>query len=204
MARKPVHLSANSPRPEGRQVMWEAMRKLRRFRLTDIEDQTRITEATVDTYVKGLTAAGYLQRIDAPEPPADTRYAPHWWELVKDIGVEAPRVTQAGKPVTQGRGREQMWRTMRIIGEFNWRELAVQASTEAHPVKENEAKDYVHHLHKAGYLACVKAGGPGRAARYRMFPSRYTGPQPPMVQRIKQVFDPNIGQVVWPKEDDHE
>ncbi|KMQ74033.1 hypothetical protein [Marinobacter subterrani] len=204
MARKPVHLMANAPRPEGRQVMWEAMRKLRRFRLSDIEDQTRILEKTVQTYVKGLTRAGYLKRIEAPEPPADTRYPPHWWELVNDVGVEAPRVTQDGKPVTQGRGREQMWRTMRIIGSFNWRELAVQASTEDHPVKPGEAKDYVHHLYKAGYLGCVQAGGPGQAARYRLFPSRYTGPLPPMVQRIKQVFDPNVGRVVWPKEDDHE
>jgi hypothetical protein len=93
---------------------------------------------------------------------------------------------------------------MRIVGEFKYRELAVQASTDSHPVKENEAKDYVHHLNKAGYLACVRPSQPGRAARYRMIPTRYSGPQAPMVQRIKHVFDPNTGKVVWPKEADHE
>lgn len=204
MPRKPIHLSANARRPEGRQVIWEAIRKLRRFRLTDLEDATRINEKTLHTYVQGLTNAGYLVQIDAPVPPKDPRSAPLWWTLQNDCGIEAPRVTKDGKPVTQGRGREQMWRTMRIVGEFNFRELAVQASTDSHPVKENEAKDYVHHLNKAGYLACVKPGQPGRAARYRMIPSRYSGPQAPMVQRIKQVFDPNTGTVVWPKETNDE
>lgn len=204
MARKPVHLTANTRRPEGRQVMWEAMRKLRRFRLLDLEDATRIREATLHTYVKGLTRAGYLAEVEPAEPPKDSRYAQQWWALANDVGIEAPRVTKDGKPVTQGRGREQMWRTMRIIGEFSFRELSVQASTEQHAVKENEAKDYIHHLHKAGYLICVKPGRPAHAARYRLIPSRYTGPQAPMIQRIKQVFDPNTGSVVWPKESDHE
>lgn len=28
--------------------------------------------------------------------------------------------------------------------------------------------------------------------------ARYSGPKAPQVQRVQQVFDPNLGKVVWP------
>ena len=202
MARKPVHLTAKARHPQGRQVIWEAIRRLRRFRVTDIEGETRIKHATLKTYLQGLTNAGYLKQVDDPELRVpDARYQPIWWELVNDIGVEAPRVTKSGAAVTQGRGREQMWRTMRIIGDFSTRELAVQASTEQHTVKDNEAKDYCHHLARAGYLLCTQPGRPCHPGRYRLLPSRYSGPHAPQIQRIKQVFDPNLQKVVWRPEE---
>lgn len=197
MPRKPVHLMASARRPEGRQVIWQAIRRLHRFSLHDLERATRIHETTLKTYLVGLTNAGYLARVDAEEPAAEVRYQPAYWSLVRDIGIEAPRVRKDGTEVTQGRGREQMWRTMRIIGEFNAGELAVQASTEEHRVDPAEAKHYCHYLYKAGYLARTQAARRGSLARYRLLPSRYTGPQPPQIQRIRQLWDPNLGRVVW-------
>lgn len=197
MPRKPVHLTASARRPEGRQVIWEAIRRLRRFRLDELEHATRIREATLKTYLLGLTNAGYLRRIDAEQPAAEARYQAAHWELVRDVGIEAPRVRRDGAEVTQGLGREQLWRTMRIIGEFNYRELAVQASTEAHPVAPGEAKHYVGYLFRAGYLACTQPATAQTIARYRLLPSRYTGPQPPQIQRVHQVWDPNLSKVVW-------
>lgn len=200
MARKPVHLIAAAPRPEGREVVWAEIRRLRTFTVADLEHATRITEATIRTYLLGLTRAGYLRRTD--DPVERTRYEPARWELVRDVGVEAPRVRKDGTEVTQGRAREQMWRTMRILREFTHRDLAIQASTETCQVAEADAKDYVKYLCRAKYLVCISTGGPGTLARYRFVPSRYTGPRPPMIQRIKQVFDPNLGRVMWSANND--
>jgi hypothetical protein len=33
--------------------------------------------------------------------------------------------------------------------------------------------------------------------RYRFLAARYSGPKPPMIQRIKAVYDPNRSEVVW-------
>lgn len=197
MPRKPVHLNANTKRPQGRQVIWEAIRRLRRFRVADLEEATRNNEGTIKTYVRALTNAGYLRRIDEQYPARETRYQPAYYELVHDVGVEAPRVRKDGTEVTQGRGREQLWRTMRIVGEFDYRTLAVQASTEAHPITEGEAKHYTEYLARAGYLVRTAEATHQGPARYRLLPSKYTGPRPPMIQRVRQVWDPNLQKVVW-------
>lgn len=196
MARRPVHLTAAGKRPEGRQVIWEAIRRRREFTISDLEDSTRINEETIRTYVTGLTRAGYLDREEPEQRPGE-RFQPSVWRLINDVGIEAPRVRRDGSVVTQGRGREQLWRTMRILGEFDYRELAVQASTEAHPIAMTEAQTYCQYLHRAGYLADIVPGGPNRPARYRLLMSRYSGPQAPQIQRIRQVWDPNLQQVVW-------
>jgi hypothetical protein len=60
----------------------------------------------------------------------------------------------------------------------------------------------------AGYLIEIKKGqaqGTSRLpARFRFNPARNTGPRPPMIQRTKAVYDPNLGQVVWQEEPDHD
>lgn len=197
MGRKAVHLTATAARPEGRDVIWAAIRKLRTFSTLELEGATRVKEATIRTYVMGLERAGYLLRIDSAPGRVPGAYSAARWELVHDVGVEAPRVTREGKPVTQGSAREQMWRTMRILGTFTYRDLAIQASTESTSVDEEDAKSYCRYLKHAGYLQLVQRGAPGRLNVYRFINARYSGPRPPMVQRVRQVFDPNLNQVVW-------
>ncbi|MDT4835434.1 hypothetical protein FQZ97_690990 [compost metagenome] len=62
------------------------------------------------------------------------------------------------------------------------------------------AYSYLRDLTLAGYVLVVdegKTGPKGRPARYRLAPGKYTGPLPPMIQRDGQVFDPNLGLVVY-------
>lgn len=198
--RKPVHLTANAKRPEGRQTMWEAMRKLRRFTISELETSTRLKEGALRSYVEALTKAGYLQR-ERPTERVNGAFPRATWSLVRDTGVEAPRVRKDGSQVTHGYGREQLWRTMRIIGDFNHHELALQASTEEHPVAVQEAAFYCQYLARAGYLVVTAEGGPNRATRFRLLPSRYSGPRAPQIQRIRQVWDANKQAVVWRPED---
>jgi len=57
----------------------------------------------IRAYTKGLVNAGHLQR------EGET------FSLVRDIGVDAPRVRDDGRRVTVGARREQIWRTLKIL-----------------------------------------------------------------------------------------
>lgn len=194
--RKPVHLEAQGPKCD-RQSMWEAMRRLHKSGQTITVRKVWELGAEwaprgrVRDYIIGLHAAAYLECTSAG-PGKTVEY-----RLAKDCGLEAPRVRKDGTEVTQGRGREQMWRTIKIIGEFSSRDLAANASTPDFPVAEGTAKDYCVMLAAAGYLATTRHGSPGVEARYRLVPSCWTGPRAPMIQRLKQLYDPNTGKVVY-------
>ncbi|MEB3167886.1 MAG: hypothetical protein VKK97_04050 [Synechococcaceae cyanobacterium] len=166
-----------------RDALWAAIRRLGAFTLKDVRGETRCSKGQVEEYVKGLAAAGIVERV-ANELG---RYV-----LVKDSGIEAPRVRRDGTLVTMGRGREQLWQTMLALGSFTVADLFVAASTDDHAVAESEARSYCQALCQAGYLVRGVGG-------YRLV--RYTGPLPPMIQRIKAVYDPNLKAVVWSSEE---
>lgn len=202
MGRKPAHLTAAA---SSQDVIWTAIRakKGQPFTRADLivyiagRQYTGISDHTVNSYVQRLERGGYLEIVKSEQVRGITRT--NVYRLAKDAGVHAPRLDKNGNKSTQGTGRECMWRAMKIIGEFDARELAINASTDAVKVKENEAKDYVKHLFKAGYLHRTRESKPGRLARYKLLPSKNTGPRPPQVQRVKSVYDPNLAQVVWPR-----
>lgn len=154
---------------------------------------------TVLTYMVGLGKAGYIaDAMEARTLPLLARRELRRYRLVRDVGVEAPRVTADGKPVTQGIGRDQMWRAMRVLKTFDWRELVLAASTERHPVAKDEAKTYLKFLARAGYLVVTRAArGGAAAARYRFVRARDTGPRAPLVTADKSVMDGNTGELVF-------
>ncbi|MBZ9574386.1 hypothetical protein [Modicisalibacter sp. MOD 31.J] len=181
-----------------RQRIWEAIRALHAdgqpitardvwAGMPDTMPRTR-----VDDYIRSLVAGGYLRCRN----PERRRGVAAEYALVRDVGVEAPRVRRDGtQPPTPG--REQLWRTLKIVGDFTATELADAASTPTTPIAQATAAEYCHFLKGAGYLQVTRPGAPGVAERYRLIPSRWTGPQAPMIQRTKRLFDPNTGQVVF-------
>jgi hypothetical protein len=182
-----------------RQRIWAAIRKHDgEFGSYTIARRSNADDETVYTYLYSLEKAGFIECTNPSAPLATERK----WKLARDNGIEAPRVDKSGKPVKMGLGNEAMWRTMRILKDFDCTELAGHASTEEVPIKIDAVKSYVKFLHRAGYLAQTAEAnratrGRARAARFRMIPSKYTGPRPPMIQRTKSVYDPNLGKVVW-------
>lgn len=212
MARQSVDreaLKGGSPRER----LWRAIRALKTFDLNTLLDRSKVNKATARTYLECLTAAGQVKlagtrpatrmRSNSLAKPQDAKL----YTLVRDTGAEAPRLKRDGHPVLAGRARENMWRTMKMLGKFTVLDLAAAATTEKVLVSEIDAKDYARHLALAGYLAIDGSGrrAAGRnpaGATYVFLNSRFTGPKPPMVQRTKCVFDPNLRRIVWHPEID--
>lgn len=178
-----------------REKLWVEIRRLRTFKAADLVT-LRVRRETVTRYLKCLTAAGILDK-QTGQPAKRGSFAPQVYTLIRDFGVETPRVRKTGEIVTQGVAREQLWRSIRILREFNATELHVTASTPSIPVRLSEARFYLGKLLQAGYLRRTHRGVPGRMARYRLLPTRNSGPKPPMVQASGDVYDPNVGRVVW-------
>lgn len=189
-----------------RPQMWAAIRRLgadgRFFTLDDIRGALRgpVKRERVRDYLKALVAGGYLEPVVIPgqvtDKPGLLRFkATPAYRLIRDPGAEAPRVRADGSPVTQGQGREAMWRTLRILGVCTLRELVATASTPDWTITESEARDYCDRLARVGFLA-RESGPSGR--RYWLFPGRYTGPRPPQIRRNKQVWDPNTNTLYSP------
>ncbi len=140
---------------------------------------------TVEDYLKSLVAAGI---VAVELSPTTHRYS--IFTLVQDTGAEAPRVRKDGSIVPPTK-TEALWRSIKMIGTFTHAELAASAA-----VTDPQAKDYCEHLARAGYLLVVEKKHP-LPTRYRLAPTKNTGPLPPQVQRTKTLYDPNLRQVVW-------
>lgn len=195
--RRPVELEMVGGK-SSRQRIWEAIRaKRERFTRYNVSRRADVDDLTAQTYLLALLKGGFIEQTNTTVTWEEKEY-----RLVKDYGLEAPRLDRQGRPVIQGQGQEQMWRTMRIMSsDFNASELAGFATMGGVEIKPNTARDYIKHLHHAGYLTITNKG-PGRGnggplTRYRLPANKYTGPRPPKVQRTKSVYDPNTNEVVW-------
>lgn len=196
--RKPVHLErigGKSPR----QRIWEVIRKNRNnFNLRKLERETSLPEDTIKTYLKSLLAGGFIESGYTEALPRFGRCS-----LIKDIGIDAPRLKRDGSPVTDGLCRQAAWQTMRMLKRsFTPEDVAELASTSFMSVTVANVKDYLKQLRKAGYLTVTL--GAQKKNIYLLNPSHDTGPRAPMVQRTKRVYDPNLDKVMWVEEPEND
>ena len=183
-----------------RQLIWDAIRHqhlddgiitMQGIRIA-LKRHPELSESRISDYLRSLIAGGFLVRRNPDAPPATTAI----YFLQRDVGVEAPRVRRDGT-LPPPPGREQLWRTLKIIGAFTGQELADAASTPQVPVAKATADEYIKMLSRAGYLQTVVEPSPGVPGRYRLVPSHWTGPMAPMIRRTKELYDPNTGAVVY-------
>lgn len=205
MARKPARLErAGALTPRDR--MWAAIRALNGPTMTaslfspaEIALHSAQHIDTVLSYLQGLAAAGYIAQHEADRPHGRPLRVFFQYHLVRDTGVDAPRVTVEGKPVTAGLVNEQLWLAMRALrGEFDCLALAQAVRDAGGQVSIQTVKTYVTFLARAGYLGIFAASRPGTQARYRFNRARNTGPRAPLITRLREVIDANTGAVVWP------
>ncbi|MFD1914141.1 hypothetical protein [Halodurantibacterium flavum] len=187
-ARKAGRRPASTP-SVGRQEIWEAIRlQAGGFTAASLSTASGANRKTIEDYLRCLHPAGVIERAGEDG-----------WRLADDRGHHAPRLNRAGKPVVQGAGTENMWRSMRMLATFSPRDISAHSSTPEVQVTEPTAKSYCGMLLRCGYLRVIRKASPGvRQATYRLI--RNSGPKPPQVQRVKRIYDPNTGEVHMPGE----
>lgn len=192
MTRAKGRKSADAAR-DNRQLVWEALKTASEqtawVTLGVIVDQTDVNRKTASDYLGCLVAGDFLERRDDETLGCPT------FRLIKDGGHHAPRLRRDGQPVTQGAGTANLWRSMRMLTRFTALDLGLHSTTPSVSVTEATAQSYCSMLLSTGYLRVVQKADPvkGRKAIYRLI--RNTGPKAPMIQRVKQVYDPNTGDV---------
>ncbi|MCY0966162.1 hypothetical protein [Parathalassolituus penaei] len=184
------------------QVIWDTVRELREFTEADLIIQASkragqtVPDDSVHAYLNKLKLGEYVETVAVEK--LKHGHVRNRFQLVRNTGREAPRLTSTGQPSKLGRARENLWRSMRTLGTFNYRDLALTACTSDVVVRESEAKRFCRYLERAGYLVVAQPPVHAKALTvYRFVQSRYTGPLPPIIQTIEQVFDANTQQIVW-------
>ncbi len=184
----------------GYEAIWShiQMYKDQPFTVPDIVAKANADRTSAHDYIKRLVRAGYVEKLPVKQKNA-------WCYKAVKRPLTAPRLRRDGSQVTQGSGRDHMWRTMKMLRTFTAKDLAISASTKDVRIKENAAVDYIKFLYRAGYLKIAQPHRKGSArvghkASYMFLPGKNTGPKAPVIQRIKRVYDPNLEQVVWPED----
>lgn len=181
----------------GHDHFWKVIRELEprgAWSVADIRAHCggRLDRSTIRDFVKRLVVGAYAHEVVA------IGGAPRY-RLLKSPAT-TPRLRRDGTPAEQGRGQLAMWNVMRgPLGRdgFTFRDLALYASGDAVQVTPITAQTYVRRLADAGMLHCLREGGPGRPAVWRLKPA-YVGPLPPMILRGHIVYDQNRGEAVGP------
>ncbi len=186
---------------ESRDAIWRAIRRRREFTVADLKKSCNLVYDAISLYVRALTRAGYLTRRPGPARPGpqspDSAYRTrHIYTLVKDA-ADAPRVRSDGTEITQGTARQHMWNTIRARRVITVNDVVALSSTSGYPIRRAVAAEYIRYLEKAGYVRNIYAGA--AVATYRLI--RDTGLRAPMIQRVRQVWDPNLRRVMWPLPD---
>lgn len=178
-------LSLAAKAPTDRECIWAAMRHLKEFSQLEVVRLSICDKGKVQDYLKGLTRAGFVERLN----PGCNAREQAVYKLIKDTGVDAPRVRKDGT-VLPPSGRTRMWNAMQILRVFTDHELVDAASLPEAPIALEEAKTYCRWLANGGYLKSRQGG-------WMMIPAKFTGAKAPQILRVKKLFDPNIGAVVY-------
>ena len=109
MSRISATEAAASREPQGRQPLWDEMVKFNGapFTITDIFDQTYVNRHTIRSYLKSLTLANYVERIE-PEDGAIREDAAIKFRIIPDPApYHAPRLNRDGQAGHAGRRRRE-------------------------------------------------------------------------------------------------
>lgn len=201
MSNKPVKLvliGLQTPRER----IWTAVRELAKadksgtFSALDVQDATDplVKFGVACAYLRHLSKAGYLGEVKPARPMREhgNRVSSPVYKLVKDQG-EPPRVGQTGT-VQQGLINEAMWRAMKVLKSFDYRDIVASASIPGFEVAEVTAQKYVNYLARAGYFQTLRAPTRLLPGRYRL--ERKTGPHAPAITRTKVILDRNTGEFI--------
>ncbi|MBL4797615.1 MAG: hypothetical protein JKY50_09385 [Oleispira sp.] len=206
--RKPAHM--NGANLSGQDAIWVGIRTLKNFTREELvmwlfkNGYPNINGSTVNSYMRRLSKGKFLGIAETGEK-GNQKNQQYRYELINDCGHTAPKLSADGSPSRRGMGSRNLWLSMRMLGEFDYLDLVVTSSNDDVQVSSATAERYINALKTAGYLIQVKAAEIGKSPRrFRLLPTKNTGPKPPVVQAVKQIYDPNINEIVWSSEDQKE
>ena len=193
-------MEAIQPYQSPRQRVWISIRKNREeFTIQQVADLGQMKYESARSFMSTLLKAQVIQIVsETPVHHAKCTVKQRVYKLVNDLGYTAPEFNKKGEIVSSTSGNKAMWNTLRITKQsVNADELAAISSTDEIQILSSTANTYLQALYKAGYLKIThKSKTTGGKAKYQILPEKNTGPNPPQIQRAKQVFDPNINQVI--------
>ncbi|MCF8999264.1 hypothetical protein [Acinetobacter nectaris] len=176
-----------------RQRVWIAIRNnADEFTIRQVAEEGLATYESTRYFVSTLRKAGFIQCTK-------TLNKEKYFKLIQDCGYAYPSFNKDGTIVKDVTGNKAMWNTLRITQmAINAHELASISSTGNKKIALETANNYLIALHKAGYVKRVEeAKTTGGKAKYMLLPHMNTGAKPPQVQRVKQVFDPNLNETMY-------
>lgn len=190
LGRKQAHKEGDA-----RDTIWATIRQLKKFRASDIIEKTNIPQRTITTYLYSLVLAGFLSK-ETEEKEWERlgnilKYKVVSFTLIRDNGFDAPRLRRDGSPILET-SQNRMWRAIRILKIFTLQELLSVVVNNEVSVSTTAADTYLKQLRKAGYL---KKQRDDKA--YQINPAMNYGAKAPQIQKINQIYDPNIKKVVW-------
>ena len=183
-------VKSSAPAPTDREKIWAAIRELKQFTRRELAMKAILPQkGAICGYLLGLEKAGFIRALSEKKRKVATRY-----ELARDIGVEAPRVSLSGELLPPS-GRSRMWKTMRILGTFTARELASASELEGAPIAVSTAAHYCSWLARGGYLRGY-TGVAIELKRWTFIPAMDTGPKAPQILKVRKLYDPNRDKIV--------
>lgn len=187
----------------GQNAVWQKVLETKGepFSFRDIYENMNCTRDVVKICLRDLVDLGYLEVIGTSQRPK-CNYG-FKYKLVKTADQRPVKSTLDNKEKPKSyMGRDQMWRSMKMLSIFTSVDLSIAASTNFKKVSHGYAKNYIRALLKAGYLKIINKPNASQGINpvYRLLPGKNTGPLSPIVKRNLSVFDPNLKQIVWEKE----
>lgn len=186
---------AKFTRPRNRrQEIWTVLRANRERFLTvaELSEMTDTRYETVYGYLRSLFKGGF---VGVQQGLVFSKR--HRYRMERDTGAEAPRLKRDGS-TCNGTAIEAMWRTMKILKIFDLDALISNVEM-THKVSRALAKYYTKALEDAGYLANT---GSARRKVFKLV--KNTGGKPPQVMDVREVYDPNINEIVLREVPDYE
>lgn len=196
-------MKAGQPYQSPRQRVWTAIRKNQEcFSIKQVAGMGNMKYESAREFVSCLEKAGIVEIISTkPVHHENCVVKQKLFKLVRDLGFNVPTVSKSGEIQCKQTGTKAMWNTLRITKKaMNYVELARLSSNDELRITELTAREYLRFLYEAGYLRITQASstaGKGEKRKYQLLPEMNTGPNPPQIQRAKQVFDPNTNTLMY-------
>lgn len=182
---KPADKSKNN-----RQIIWQAIRKLQNFSIKELEDITKVNNATILSFLTNLEKAGVLNK-EITKFSDKGFFQISRYTLLKDCGLVAPQVNKRGE-FLEDNAQSRMWKAIRILKTFSLRDLIVTASTDNSQISISAADTYLGLLKKAGYVTKKN-----QDKNYKLVMAMNSGIKAPQIQKTKSIYDPNLNKIVW-------